>query len=105
MDEHAQGAEDPGLRVEHTEGRGRGDFHVDRDGKRVAELTYARNAPDRVTLDHTFVDPSLRGRGVAKQLVDAAAEWARRTGTKLAATCPYASKVLEHGHEYDDVKA
>lgn len=105
MDEHVTSEEGSGPTIAHTEGRGRGEFRIERGGKRVAEITYERTGPDRVTLDHTFVDASLRGQGVGKRLVDAAADWARRTGTKLDATCPYARKVLDHGHAYDDVKA
>jgi len=73
----------------HSEQAGRGVFALDRDGRRVAEMTYRRLGDSRVQVDHTHVDPSLRGHGVARQLLDAAVAWARQTNTKLSATCSY----------------
>jgi hypothetical protein len=52
---------------------------------------------------HTEVDKSLGGRGVGKQLVAAAAAYARENGLKVAATCPFAGKVLGDNTDYQDV--
>lgn len=68
----------------------RGAFFLERDGKRVAELTYSRMNDAMVIIDHTEVDPALGGQGVARQLLDAAVEWARETGTKFKVVCPFA---------------
>ena len=76
--------------IEHQENGSRGAFHIERDGQRIAEMTYSRSNPELVVVDHTYVDPSLRGQGVARRLLDAAVAWARKTGTKLGATCSYA---------------
>jgi uncharacterized protein len=73
----------------HAEEGQRGAFVLERDGRRVAEMTYRRVGDSHVVVDHTFVDPSLRGQGVARQLLDAAVAWARQTDTKLSATCSY----------------
>jgi predicted GNAT family acetyltransferase len=35
------------------------------------------------------VQVNLRGRGVARSLLDAAVAWARQSKTKISATCPY----------------
>jgi predicted GNAT family acetyltransferase len=73
----------------HTEEGHHGVFALEREGRRVAEMTYRRLGPSRVLVDHTHVDSSLRGQGVARQLLDAAVAWARRTNTKISATCSY----------------
>ena len=75
--------------VKHEEHGNGGVFFVEKDGARIAEMTYQRLGESRVVIDHTFVDPSLRGKGVARQLLDAAVAWARSTRTKLSATCSY----------------
>jgi len=75
--------------ITHSGQAGGGVFALDREGRRVAEMTYRRLDGSRVVIDHTFVDPSLRGHGVARQLLDAAVAWARNTGTQLEATCSY----------------
>jgi uncharacterized protein len=75
--------------ITHSEQGNRGVFALDRDGRRVAEMTYLRFDDARVQVDHTYVDPALRGQGVARQLLDAAVAWARQTNTKISATCSY----------------
>jgi len=78
------------IQIQHSEDDGRGAFFVEREDIRLAEMTYARVTPQLVIIDHTLVDEGLRGLGVARRLLDTAVAWARQTGTKLAATCPYA---------------
>jgi predicted GNAT family acetyltransferase len=52
--------------------------------------------PDRKTINIDFVevDPSLRGQGVGKQLVDAAVAWAEAQGRHVVPLCSYARAVL-----------
>ena len=51
-------------------------FFIERDGRRVAELTYRMNGETAV-VDHTWVEPSLRGAKLAPTLVQAVVAWAR----------------------------
>lgn len=107
MDEAgAQGGEGT-LRILHDEQGVRGAFHVEEGGRRVAEMTYGRShaRPGTVIVDHTFVDPSLRGRGVARQLVLAAVDWARRDGLKIEPVCPFARAVFDRDASLADVRA
>lgn len=61
----------------------------DESGKVIAEITFP--AKDGVaTIDHTFVDESLRGQGVAEKLMEAAVAKISTDGKKIAATCSYA---------------
>ncbi|MDO9132476.1 MAG: GNAT family N-acetyltransferase [Hydrogenophaga sp.] len=75
--------------IEHSENASRGAFHIQRNGQRIAEMTYHRTHPSVVVVDHTYVDPSLRGHGVARQLQDAMVAWARETDTKVIPVCSY----------------
>ena len=52
-------------------------------------MTYQRLGEARILVDHTHVDPALRGHGIARQLLDAAVAWARQTNTKISASCSY----------------
>jgi len=90
--------------VAHEERGHRGAFFVERDGKRLAELTYTV-AGSRVILDHTSVDDALRGMGASKELVKAAVEWARAGNRRLMPLCPFARSVFEKTPEYRDVLA
>jgi predicted GNAT family acetyltransferase len=93
------------LEVRHEEHQGRGAFFIELDGQRVALQTYRRVDENRVVINHTEVDPGLRGVGVARKLLDAAVAWARATGTRLAATCSYAKAQFEKDASIRDVFA
>ena len=70
-------------------------YALDEGGKLVAEITFPETAPGVYTMDHTFVDPSLRGQGMADQLVRAALAQIRENGGAPAATCSYAAAWLD----------
>lgn len=64
-------------------------YAKDKEGKIIAKVTFPTK--DGVsTIDHTFVDKSLRGQGVAGELVKLAADKILADGNKIKATCSYA---------------
>ena len=82
----------------------RGAWFIERDGKRLAQMTYTV-AGSRVIIDHTDVDDALRGTGAGRRLVQAAVEWARKEKQKLMPLCPFAKSVFDKTPEYADVLA
>jgi predicted GNAT family acetyltransferase len=93
------------LVVQHQQTDARGAFYVERDGVRLGELVYARSGEGTVNVEHTEVDAALRGQGVARQLLDALVGWARATGTRVQATCPYARAQFRKDASIRDVYA
>ncbi|HEX2658563.1 MAG TPA: GNAT family N-acetyltransferase [Polyangia bacterium] len=93
------------LEIRHEESDGRGAFFIDVDGKRVALEAYRRVDADNIVITHTEVDDSLRGKGIARRLLDAAVTWARVTGTRVAATCPYVKGQFDKDASIRDVLA
>lgn len=91
------------VTIEHAEADGRGAFFVQREGVHLAEMTYSRVDPQLVIIDHTEVKQALQGLGVARKLLDHAVNWARTTGTKIIATCPYAKAQFEKDESIRDV--
>lgn len=79
-------------------------FVHEQNGKNMAEITWMQRG-DVMVMDHTFVDPSLRGQGVAKKLLDRAADHAREEGLKMEALCSYVVTAFGQTSDYDDVKA
>jgi len=77
--------------ISHSEHGSRGAFFIEAKGRRIAELTYGRTSAAVANIDHTEVADSLRGQGVARQLLDAAVRWARENHVQLSATCSYAA--------------
>ena len=92
------------MEIKHVEKNDRGGFLVrNEDGKRVAEMTYVTAGDSAFIIDHTEVDPSLRGQGVAEKLLDAAVKHARDNKLKIHATCHFALKKLQEEEEFKDV--
>ena len=91
--------------ISHQEQGSRGGFYIERDGKRIAEMTYRRDDAAQVTIDHTLVEPSLRGGGIARRLLDAAVAWARQTQTKITPHCSYAVVQFARDKSIADVLA
>ncbi len=83
------------IEIRHEEQGDRGAFYVETDAGRLAELRYSRTSAQTVVLEHTEVSDALRGRGVGRLLVEAAVQWARRTGTRFVPVCAYAKTVFE----------
>ncbi len=65
----------------------------------IAEITFpSRNGLS--IIDHTFVDSSLRGQGVAGELVKLAADKILSQGNRIGATCSYAVAWFKRHPEY-----
>ncbi|MDE6271101.1 MAG: N-acetyltransferase [Muribaculaceae bacterium] len=74
-------------------------YATDASGNIVAEVTFpTRNGVSYI--NHTFVDSSLRGGGVAGELVKRAADKILSDGNKIAATCSYAVAWFKRHPEY-----
>jgi uncharacterized protein len=81
-----------------------GSFFLERDGERLAEMTYSATPNGkRIIVDHTEVSDRLKGQGMGRQLVLAAVEWARREGVKIHPVCPFAKSVFDRTPELRDV--
>lgn len=74
-------------------------YMKDENGKLIAEITFPFVSDRKVNIDHTFVDDSLRGQGVAGQLVQAAIGQIRKAGWDMTATCSYTQAWLERHPE------
>ena len=67
----------------------------DGKGKIVAEIEYEEIEKGVFNIYHTFVDESLRGKGIASKLVQKAVKEIEAKNGKVQATCSYAKKWLE----------
>ncbi len=63
------------------------------DGKEVGYLTYSID-DGVLDIEHTVVDPAMRGQGIAKKMVDRADQFCKEEGLKIKASCSYAAHVL-----------
>lgn len=68
-----------------------------------AEITYHDSDGNVLVVDHTFVDPSLRGQGTARKLVDTVIDKARNEGKVIDPVCPYVKDVMDKDQSTHDV--
>ena len=62
-----------------------------------------RFVTEQMVINHTQVFDGYEGQGIARQLVMAAVDFARKEGRKIIPVCSYAKAVLTRTDEYQDV--
>lgn len=78
-------------------------YMLDNKDVLIAEITFPKIDEDTVDINHTFVDASLRGQGVASKLVEAAYKVIKEQNKKAMLTCSYAVKWFESHQSYQDI--
>ena len=72
-------------------------------GAEEAFLAYELRVDGVLVLEHTFTPLSLRGRGIAREVVRAALEYARNAGLSVDPQCWYAARFIARHPEYQDL--
>jgi predicted GNAT family acetyltransferase len=86
----------------------KGAFYIEKENKRVAEITYTLPVPGKMIIDHTEVSDELRGQNAGYQLVQTAVEYARAHKLIIIPLCPFAipiaiGTVIKKNPEFHDV--
>ena len=89
--------------VQHENDEKKGAFFIEINGTREALMTYSWAGTDKIIIDHTEVNNSLRGNGAGYKLVAASVDFARKSMLKIMPLCPFAKAVFEKKSEYNDV--
>lgn len=58
-------------------------------------MTYVWAGTDRIIIDHTAVDDSLKSKNAGKQMVVKAVEFVREKGIHILPMCPFAKSVFD----------
>ncbi|MGC4020050.1 MAG: GNAT family N-acetyltransferase [Muricomes sp.] len=69
----------------------------------IAEVTFPDMDDTTVNINHTYVDDSLRGQGIAGKLMEELVLELRQSGKKAVPTCSYAVGWFEKHPECADV--
>ncbi|MDF2838892.1 MAG: N-acetyltransferase [Evtepia sp.] len=77
-------------------------YMLDSDDKLIAEVTFP-TLNGVANIEHTFVDSSLRGQGVASKLMEATANQIRSSELKAKLTCSYAIQWFPNHPEYSNL--
>lgn len=93
------------MRIERNDEKKRFEAIGD-DGATMGWIVYEPDAEGRLAATHTMVLPEHRRKGVAGQLLDALAAYARERRTKIVPVCPYVVNAFrDHADKYADVTA
>lgn len=93
------------MEIKHNETERGGEFVIEENGNRAAEMTYTKAGENKISIDHTFVEHDFRGEGIAKDLVAEGVKYARENNLKIIPLCPYAKTTIEKTPEFQDVLA
>ena len=80
-------------------------YAKDAEGAVIAEITFPERRAGVVEIDRTFVSDTLRGQGVAGELMQACYDRLRADGKKAVPTCSYAVRWFESHPQEADVLA
>lgn len=81
----------------------KGKFFILVNGVQEAEMTYTWAGTDRIIIDHTEVNETLKGKNAGKQMVMKAVDFAREKKIKIIPLCPFAHSVFQKVAEIRDV--
>lgn len=90
--------------IKQEDNKNKGEFFYEVEGKRLGLMTYSHAGDNKIIIDHTEVDTSLKGQGVGYKLVEAAVDYARKSNLKIMPLCPFANAVFKKRSEYNDVR-
>ena len=93
------------MEIKHNKSERGGEFVIEENGNRAAEMTYTNAGENKISIDHTFVEHDFRGEGIAKDLIAAGVNFARENDLKIIPLCPYAKTTIEKTPEFQDVLA
>ena len=94
------------MQFQHLDHGQQGEFFaVNASGQRIAEISYVWSGEHKIIANHTWVDDSLRGQGVARQLLDVLVAFAREKNLKIIGTCSYVDVMFRRDKSLADVVA
>lgn len=94
------------MQFQHIDNLNKGEFFLENEqGQRIAEISYVWSGEHKIIADHTWVDDSLRGQGMARQLLDTLVEFAREKKLKIVPTCSYVDVMFRREKSFTDVAA
>lgn len=92
------------MQFQHQDNSQNGEFFaLNNSGERIAEISYIWRSEQQIIANHTWVDDSLRGQGVARQLLDVLVEFAREKKLKIVPTCSYVDVMFRRDKSLADV--
>ena len=93
------------MKIQHIHDDKGGRFYMDEEDGGTTELLYRTQGPEKMIIDHTEVDEIHEGKGIGRQLVAEAINYARSRNMKVVPMCRFAKAIMERSDEYKDILA
>ncbi|MDD2970066.1 MAG: GNAT family N-acetyltransferase [Lachnospiraceae bacterium] len=77
-------------------------YYENEDKKLMAEAILTAISNDEIDIEHVYVDPSLRGQGIAGKVMEVVTKHIRENGLKTTATCSYAKSWLVKNRTFNE---
>ncbi|WP_428067617.1 GNAT family N-acetyltransferase [Chryseobacterium gambrini] len=91
------------IEVKQTNDSKHGNFEAFIDGNHAGLMTYTWAGEERFIIDHTEVEEAYNGKGVGKEMLLAAVDFARKNGKTIIPLCPFAKATFQKHEELQDV--
>ena len=83
--------------------KGHGRFYYQDGGESLGDMEVSIS-DSTLTVYHTEIFPKAEGKGLAKKLLDAVVDYARKNNLKVITLCPFVhAQFKRHPEEYADV--
>lgn len=91
--------------IRHIRDDRKGEFVYEADGHILARMVYIMAGPQKMIIEHTEVDESLKGQHIGKKLLETLVHYVRKKEIKVIPLCPFANAMLKKIKEWQDVVA
>ncbi|WP_185113220.1 MULTISPECIES: GNAT family N-acetyltransferase [unclassified Chryseobacterium] len=91
------------IDVKQNDDKKHGSFEAQIDGQKAGLMTYTWAGEDRFIIDHTEVEDAYNGKGVGKEMLLKAVEFARENNKKIIPLCPFAKATFQKNEDLQDV--
>lgn len=91
------------MEIQHEFDSKRGSFFIEEGVRRVAEMVYVMADSNKMIIEHTEVNESLKGQGVGLKLLRELVEFVRKEEIKVIPLCPFAKAMFQKNEELRDV--
>lgn len=78
-------------------------YLANEEGNSIAEVTFPTVQEQVVNVNHTYVDDSLRGQGIAGQLMEELVQQLKAENKKAVLSCSYAVSWFDKNKQYEDL--
>ncbi len=91
------------IEVKQNNNEKNGSFEAFIDGNHAGLMTYTWAGEERFIIDHTEVEEAYNGKGVGKEMLLSAVDFARKNNKTIIPLCPFAKATFQKHEDLQDV--